>query len=296
MIIEDNFRSGFVSIIGKPNVGKSTFLNKVLGEKISIISPKPQTTRHQIKGIYNDRSKQIVFLDTPGFLKPRYELHHKMMEYIKNSLNDSDLVIFITDVKTFPTDYDKELLTKINHLKVPKIALLNKIDLDKNKIYPKKIELLEEENFEKIIPLSVLHLSDVNLILDIISEYLPLSPPFYDKDNISDLPLRFFVQEIIREQIFLNFKDEIPYASTVLIEQYKDFPNKVQISANIWLEKKSQKPILLGKNGEKIKSIRIAAEKEIHKIIGKRIKLDVWIKIKQNWRKKKNALKELGYR
>ena len=296
MIIEDNFRSGFVSIIGKPNVGKSTFLNKVLGEKISIISPKPQTTRHQIKGIYNDRSKQIVFLDTPGFLKPRYELHHKMMEYIKNSLNDSDLVIFITDVKTFPTDYDKELLTKINHLKVPKIALLNKIDLDKNKIYPKKIELLEEENFEKIIPLSVLHLSDVNLILDIISEYLPLSPPFYDKDNISDLPLRFFVQEIIREQIFLNFKDEIPYASTVLIEQYKDFTNKVQISANIWLEKKSQKPILLGKNGEKIKSIRIAAEKEIHKIIGKRIKLDVWIKIKQNWRKKKNALKELGYR
>ncbi len=296
MIIEANFRSGFVSIIGKPNVGKSTFLNKVLGEKISIISPKPQTTRHQIKGIYNDRSKQIVFLDTPGFLKPRYELHHKMMEYIKNSLNDSDLVIFITDVKTFPTDYDKELLTKINHLKVPKIALLNKIDLDKNKIYPKKIELLEEENFEKIIPLSVLHLSDVNLILDIISEYLPLSPPFYDKDNISDLPLRFFVQEIIREQIFLNFKDEIPYASTVLIEQYKDFPNKVQISANIWLEKKSQKPILLGKNGEKIKSIRIAAEKEIHKIIGKRIKLDVWIKIKQNWRKKKNALKELGYR
>ena len=296
MIIEANFRSGFVSIIGKPNVGKSTFLNKVLGEKISIISPKPQTTRHQIKGIYNDRSKQIVFLDTPGFLKPRYELHHKMMEYIKNSLNDSDLVIFITDVKTFPTDYDKELLTKINHLKVPKIALLNKIDLDKNKIYPKKIELLEEENFEKIIPLSVLHLSDVNLILDIISEYLPLSPPFYDKDNISDLPLRFFVQEIIREQIFLNFKDEIPYASTVLIEQYKDFTNKVQISANIWLEKKSQKPILLGKNGEKIKSIRIAAEKEIHKIIGKRIKLDVWIKIKQNWRKKKNALKELGYR
>lgn len=289
------FRAGFVSIVGKPNVGKSTLMNKLLGEKLSIISPKPQTTRQQVKGILTDESRQIVFLDTPGFLKARYELHRKMQEYLRNSLKDSDLIIFITDAHKFPTDYDNQLREMLNKIKIPQIAILNKIDLVKEDVTKEKIKQLSLLNFEKVIPLSALNQNKFDDLLTLITDFLPFNPPFYSPDDISDLPMRFFVQEIIREQIFLKYRDEIPYASTVVVEQYKDFPNKVEISANIWLERKSQKPIMLGKNGEKIKAVRIASEKEIHKILSKRTKVELWIKIKPNWRKKKNALKEFGY-
>ncbi|MDP8203497.1 MAG: GTPase Era [Candidatus Tenebribacter mawsonii] len=291
-----NYRAGFVSIVGKPNVGKSTLMNKLLGEKLSITSPKPQTTRQQIKGIISDDNRQIILMDTPGFVEARYELHNKMLEYINNSLNDSDIIIFMTDAKKFPTDYDKQICENLKRLHVPKIAMLNKIDLTDEITIEKKLKLLEEYNFERIIPISVLKSSDLNSFLEELTKLLPINPPFYSTDEISDLPMRFFAQEIIREQIFLNFDDEIPYASTVVVEQYHDFPNKVVIAANIWLEKKSQKPIVIGKDGKKIKNLRVAAEKEIHKIVEKRVKLDLWIKIKPNWRKKQNALKEFGYR
>ena len=291
-----NYRAGFVSIVGKPNVGKSTLMNKLLGEKLSITSPKPQTTRQQIKGILSDDNRQIILMDTPGFVEARYELHNKMLEYINNSLKDSDIIIFMTDAKKFPTDYDKQICENLKRLNVPKIAMLNKIDLTDKITVEKKLKLLEEFDFERIIPISVLKSSDLNPFLDELTNLLPINPPFYSTDEISDLPMRFFAQEIIREQIFLNFDDEIPYASTVVVEQYHDFPNKVVIAANIWLEKKSQKPIVIGKDGRKIKMLRITAEKEIHKIVEKRVKLDLWIKIKPNWRKKQNALKEFGYR
>ncbi|MCD6177153.1 MAG: GTPase Era [Candidatus Cloacimonetes bacterium] len=290
------YRAGFVSIVGKPNVGKSTLMNKLLGEKLSIISPKPQTTRQQIKGIISDDKRQIILMDTPGFVEARYELHNKMLEYIKNSLKDSDIIIFMTDAKKFPTDYDKQIIQNLKKLQVPKIAMLNKIDLSDDITVNKKIELLQDYDFEKVIPISVLKATDLNPFLDELTKLLPFNQPFYSTDEISDMPMRFFAQEIIREQIFLNFDDEIPYASTVVVEQYHDFPNKVIIAANIWLEKKSQKPIVLGKGGINIKTIRIASEKEIHKIVEKRVKLDLWIKIKPNWRKKQNALKEFGYR
>ncbi len=290
------YRAGFVSIVGKPNVGKSTLMNKLLGEKLSIISPKPQTTRQQIKGILSDENRQIILMDTPGFVEARYELHNKMLEYINNSLKDSDIIIFMTDAKKFPTDYDKQIIQNLKKLPVPKLAILNKIDLTDEIIVDNKIELLEAYDFEKIIPLSVLRTSDFTSFLDGLTKLLPFNPPFYSTDEISDLPMRFFAQEIIREQIFLNFEDEIPYASTVVVEQYHDFPNKVIIAANIWLEKKSQKPIVIGKDGKKIKAIRLSAEKEIHKIVEKRVKIDLWIKIKPNWRRKQNALKEFGYR
>ena len=294
--MKKDYRAGFVSIVGKPNVGKSTLMNKLLGEKLSIITPKPQTTRQQIKGILTDEDKQIVFLDTPGFLKARYELHNKMLQYLRNSLKDSDVIIFITDAHKYPTDYDRELCKLIKKITVPKIAILNKIDLVDEKIKENKLKQLETQNFDQIFPFSILIETNFNELLDSITKFLPLSPPFYSSDEISDLPIRFFIQEIIRETIFLNFKDEIPYASTVVIEQYKEQSNKIEISANIWLERKSQKPILLGKKGEKIKAIRLASEKEIHKIVGKRVKLNLWVKIKPNWRKKKNALREFGYR
>ena len=294
-MLDHKFRAGFVSIVGKPNVGKSTLMNKLLGEKLSIISPKPQTTRQQVKGIFTDETRQIVFLDTPGFLKARYELHRKMQEYLKNSLKDSDLIIFITDAPKFPTDYDNQLCEMLNKIKTPKIAILNKIDLIEEDIKNEKMKQLSQLSFEKLIPLSAINHDKLDDLLTLITDYLPINPPFYSPDDISDLPLRFFVQEIIREQIFLKYRDEIPYASTVTVENFKDLPNKVEISANIWLERKSQKPILLGKNGEKIKAVRLASEKEVHKILKKRTKLKLWIKIKPNWRKKKNALKEFGY-
>lgn len=290
------YRAGFVSIVGKPNVGKSTLMNKLLGEKLSIISPKPQTTRQQIKGIISDDKRQIILMDTPGFVEARYELHNKMLEYISNSLKDSDVIIFMTDAKKFPTDYDKQICENLKRLNVPKIAMLNKIDLSDEITINKKLELLKAYDFERIIPISVLKASDLSSFLDELTKLLPFNPPFYSTDEISDMPMRFFAQEIIREQIFLNYDDEIPYASTVVVEQYHDFPNKVVIAANIWLEKKSQKPIVIGKGGKKIKAIRISAEKEIHKIVEKRVKIDLWIKIKPNWRKKQNALKEFGYR
>ena len=294
--MDKNFRSGFVSIVGKPNVGKSTLINKFLKEKLSIITPKPQTTRQQIKGIFNDEDKQIIFLDTPGYLKPRYELQEKMLEYIKRALSDSDLVIFMTDAKNYPSDYDEQLLAMLQKIKIPKIAFLNKIDLVKQELTDNKLELLKKADFDETISISLKKTTNIDPLLDLITGYLPFNPPFYGQDELTDLSEKFFVQEIIREQIFLNYQQEIPYASTVVVEQFKELPNRVEISANIWLERKTQKPILIGKNGANIKALRIASEKEIHKILGKRIKLDLWIKIKPNWRKKKNALKEFGYR
>ncbi len=295
-IMDKNFRSGFVSIVGKPNVGKSTLSNKFLKEKLSIITPKPQTTRQQIKGIFNDEDKQIIFLDTPGYLKPRYELQEKMLEYVKRALSDSDLVIFMTDAKNYPSDYDEQLLAMLQKIKIPKIAFLNKIDLVKQELTDNKLELLKKADFDETISISLKKTTNIDPLLDLITGYLPFNPPFYGQDELTDLSEKFFVQEIIREQIFLNYQQEIPYASTVVVEQFKELPNRVEISANIWLERKTQKPILIGKNGANIKALRIASEKEIHKILGKRIKLDLWIKIKPNWRKKKNALKEFGYR
>lgn len=290
-----NHKSGFAAILGKPNVGKSTLMNLIIGEKLSIITSKPQTTRLPVKGIYSDDNLQIVFQDLPGYLKPRYALQERMLKYIKNSLLDCDVIIFITDAKTYPTSYDKDLLGMIRKLQIPKLAILNKIDLVSESQLQTKEKLLSQENFAKIFIGSLIKDFNKNKLIEEITNYLPKNPPFYDKEDISDLSLRFFLQEIIREQIFIRLKKEIPYATTVVVEMYKDFSNKAIISANIWVERKTQKIILIGKNGRQIKKIRIAAEKEFHKIIRKRVKLDLWVKIKKNWRKKKNALKEFGY-
>jgi GTPase len=293
--MDKNFKCGFVSIIGKPNVGKSTLINKLVGEKLSTITPKPQTTRQQIKGIITDQQKQIIFLDTPGYVKPRYELHQRMLSYIKDALESADLITFITDAKTFPTDYDKEICAQLKKIKIPQIALLNKIDVVSEDIVNNKLDLLKEYDFEKIIPISALKFENFDNLIETFSTFLPYSPPHYDPEQLSDLPVRFFIQEIIMEQIFLNFKDEIPYSSAVLVESFKEKENKIEIYANIWLERKSQKPILLGKDGAKIKLIRQNSESEIYKILKKRINLDLWVKIKPHWRNKKNALKEFGY-
>jgi GTP-binding protein Era len=290
-----DYKCGFVVIIGKPNVGKSTLMNRLIGEKLSIVSPRPQTTRHTVKGIYSREKSQIVFLDTPGFLEPRYELHQQMINKITTSLSDADVIVYITD-NNYPTDYDIKVSTIIlKRIKIPKIALINKRDLFSQDNLRQAEEKLKENGFDEVMNISATQDNDFTDLIDRIQNYLPYSPPFYDPENLSDLPMRFFAQEIIREQIFLQFKDEIPYSSTVTIESYNDLPNKVEISANIWLERKSQKIIFIGENGNKIKSVRQAAEKEIYKFTGKRAKLELWVKLKANWRKKRNALKEFGY-
>jgi GTP-binding protein Era len=293
--MDKNFKCGFVAIIGKPNVGKSTLINKLVGEKLSSITPKPQTTRQQIKGIITDAEKQIIFLDTPGFLKPRYELHLRMLSYIKDALEAADLICFITDVKTFPTDYDQEIIAQLTRIKLPKLALLNKIDLVSEDVVHNKISLLQKHDFQNIFSLSALQQNDFTDLMTAITSYLPLSPPHYDPDQLSDMPVRFFIQEIIMEQIFLTFKDEIPYSTAVIVESFQEKENRIDIYANIWLERRSQKPILLGKAGARIKQIRLQSESEIYKILKKRIHLDLWVKIKPRWRHKKNALKEFGY-
>lgn len=290
-----NFKSGFVTIVGKPNVGKSTLMNRLIGEKLSIISSKPQTTRQSVKGFLNTENMQVIFLDTPGFVEPRYELHQKMNQYLMESLKDTDLIFFMTDADKFPTDYDKKVIALLKNIRVPQLALLNKIDLVDNNIIEEKIEILKEEHFDKILQISATNETGLDELMEDISQNLPINPPYFNQDDLTDLPMKFFAQEIIREQIFLNYKDEIPYSSAVVIEKYKDYPNKSEIRATIWLERKSQKPIVLGRGGQMIKMIRKNAEKEIHKLTQRRVKLDLWIKIKHKWRKKMGALQEFGY-
>jgi GTP-binding protein Era len=292
----DTHRCGFVTIVGKPNAGKSTLMNALLGERLSIITPKPQTTRQNIKGILTQDDRQIIFIDTPGYLKPRYELQRKMLTYIESALGDSDLLLFLTDVNAFPTDYDLELIELVGRIRKPRIAVLNKIDIATPEALAEKRVILESKGFDKVLAISAREKQEIDTLLETIATYMPFSPPLYDGDGLSDLPTRFFVQEIIREQVFLQYTDEIPYSATVTVETYHDFPNKAEIAANIWLERDSQKGILIGNGGQALKQLRTASEKSIHALIGKRVKLMLWVKVKINWRDKKNALKEFGYR
>jgi GTPase len=290
--MDPNFKCGFVAIVGKPNVGKSTLMNALLGEKLSIISPKPQTTRQSIKGIYSDEMRQIIFLDTPGFLQPRYELHERMRKIIQDSLNSADLILFVTDAPHYPTDYDREFIAVLKQTRAPRVALLNKIDLCED--YTALIEQLSE-SFDYVLPISAKTGANMDKMLDVISNYLPLSPPHYDPENLSDQPVRFFAQEIIREKIMLNFSEEIPYSTAVIVTHFNEQDNQVDIDANIWIERDSQKPIIIGKNGTKIARIRQEAEIDLAKLVGKKVFLHLFVKINKNWRKNKHALKELGF-
>lgn len=295
MIDIDKYKCGFVAIIGKPNVGKSTLMNHLIGTKLSIISPKPQTTRQSLKGIYSDESKQIIFVDTPGFLKPRYELHNRMLDIIKSSLKNSDLIVFITDANHFPTDYDKELLIELKSLRTPKIALLNKIDLVTKEVMDEKLDMLRA-TFDRAEGISALRGDKTDELLNIFAEMLPFSPPLYDPENLSDLPVRFFAQEIIREKIFLNYGDEIPYSTAALIESYDETDERVTIAATIWIERSSQKPIVIGKGGSSIKKVRLDAQRELRDFVGKPVTIELFVKIKKNWRKNNSWLNELGFR
>lgn len=291
---DNSFRSGFVAIIGRPNTGKSTLMNHILGEKLSITSPKPQTTRYAVKGILNRDDCQIVFIDTPGFLKPRYEMQKRMLKIWADAFKDVDLVVFITDVTDFPTDYDKEVLAHLQTLRTHQIAVFNKADLrpqiEKERYLGQLPPSIEEAHF-----ISARGGEGVSDLLNAIINRVPYHEPYYDQDQLSDLPMRFFATEVIREAIFHQFEQEIPYATAVMMERYREEEHKVVIEAQIWLERQSQKPIIIGRNGDNLKKIREYAEVQLSNFLQTKVEVHLFVKINPNWRKKNSALRELGF-
>ena len=294
--MKDNsdFKSGFVTIIGRPNTGKSTLMNRILGEKLSITSPKPQTTRYAIKGIWNTFEQQIIFIDTPGFLKPRYEMQERMSRTINESFKDVDLIIFMTQIQSFPTDYDLQVLDLIKNVRTPILAVFNKIDLV-DEFDTAALEAQLPPAVEKNFFISAKTGEQLPELKESIKHYIPYHEPYYDEDQLSDLPMRFFAKEVIREAIFHYFEEEIPYATAVLIERFHEGEHKIVIDAVIWIEKNSQKPIIIGKGGSNLKRIREYSEAQLSDFMQFPVDVHLFVKLNENWRKKPTALKELGF-
>jgi len=290
-----NHKSGFVSIIGRPNVGKSTLINALMEDKLSIITSKAQTTRHRIRGIINGDDYQIVISDTPGILDPNYQLQEVMMKFINETLIDSDVLVFIDEVgsKDFKND---SLIKKINKLKVPKMVLLNKIDLFNQDELESSLSYWQKIFPEiKIYPISAKEGFFVNELKEIFINNIPESPPFFPKDQFTDKSERFFVNESLREQILLNYDKEIPYSVEVITEEFKETNKIIKIRSVIFTERDSQKKILIGHKGAALKKVASNARKNLEKFFNKKIFLEVYIKVKKNWRNDKLSLKRFGY-
>ena len=287
-------KAGFVSIIGKPNVGKSTLMNALVGEKLSIITPKAQTTRHRILGIVNEESYQIVFSDTPGIIKPRYGLQDSMMSSVKGALTDADLILFVTAIDEEHDEND--VLEKIINTTIPMIVLINKIDNASQEQVDEKIAYWKEKLTPKhIFAISALHQYNLEGIMSTVLEFLPEHAPFYDKEDLTDRNQRFFVSEIIREKIFNNYQKEIPYSTEVIITSFKEEETITRISAEIIVERDSQKNILIGKGGASLKKVGTEARKDIEKFLDQKVFLETFVKVLPDWRSKKNYLKSFGY-
>ncbi len=288
-------RAGFVNIIGKPNVGKSTLMNVLVGERLSIITSKAQTTRHRILGIVNGEDFQIVYSDTPGIVKPAYKLHESMMKFVRTSLEDADIILYLVEVG-MDVDEDDEFLRKLSKVKVPVFVLINKIDLEKEEDIKAKQQAWEAALPQAmVLPISALKSINLDKVMEGIMEQLPESPPYYPKDALTDKPEKFFVTEIIREKILLNYKQEIPYSVEVVVENYQEEESIVRIRALIFVIRKSQKNIIIGKGGAAIKKVGIAARKDIEQFLDKQVYLELFVKIKENWRDNKSNLKQFGY-
>ena len=287
-------KSGFISIFGKPNAGKSTLLNALMGEKLAITSPKVQTTRHRIKGILTEKNYQLVFSDTPGIIEPKYKLHEKMMDAVKNAMEDADLALLLVDVKDDWNEADT-IFTALN-LKLPAIVLLNKIDLAQPERIEAATKFFEARPYcKKIMTISALTGLSKKKLINAILEFVPEGAPFFDGDDISDLNTKFFVGEIIREKIYELAQEEIPYHSAVLIREYKEKETLVKITADIVVHRETQKVILIGEKGSMIKKIGTATRKDIEKFIGQKIFLELFVKVKPKWRENELQLKEYGY-
>ena len=288
-------KAGFVNIIGNPNVGKSTLMNTLVGEKLSIITSKAQTTRHRIQGIVSADNFQIIYSDTPGILSPHYKLQEKMLRFIDFALEDADIILYITDVKE-KYDKNRKYLERIGKADVPIILVINKIDL------ASKEEVAELEQLWKqmlpqaqIIPASAREGTNLSTIFEKILEFLPENPPYYPQDALTNRTERFFVSEIIREKIFLHYKKEIPYSTEVQIEEFKDAEGLLSIRATIYVLRKSQKAIIIGAKGESIKKVGVLARQELEALYEKKVFLDLYVKVHKEWRNKEGFLRSSGY-
>ncbi|MES2477997.1 MAG: GTPase Era [Bacteroidota bacterium] len=288
-------QAGFVNIFGAPNAGKSTILNALLGEQLVITSPKVQTTRHRILGIFSEPNYQIVFSDTPGIIEPKYELHKKMMLQVKSALEDADVAILMHDI-TQPIE-EIEAIANGLKLKVPTILLLNKSDLlkDKKEVTDKLKEYKQKFPNYLVQTVSALTKSNLDKIVPFILKSLPIAPPYFPEDSVSDRNTRFFVSELIREQIYDLYKEEIPYHTAVMIQTYEEKPNIHVIKADIIVTRETQKVILIGKGGALIKQLGIAARKKIEEFVGAKVHLELFVKVRPKWRDTENYLKEYGY-
>lgn len=289
-------RSGFVNIVGNPNVGKSTLMNDLVGERISIITNKAQTTRHRITGIVNTPDYQIVYSDTPGVLKPRYRLQESMLEFSEGALTDADILLYVTDVVEDP-EKNADFLERVAKETIPVLLVINKVDLLKDNAQLEQIV----EDWKKrlpnaeIFPTSATEQFNVENLKHRIIELLPAAPPYFGKDALTDKPARFFVTEIIREKLLLNYDKEVPYSTEVIVEKFDEKEGAIHIMAVIYVERDSQKGIIIGKGGEKIKKVGIEARHDIERFFDKKVFLQLFVKVEKDWRNRENKLKQFGY-
>ena len=286
---------GFVNIFGKPNAGKSTLLNAMMGEKMAIVSHKVQTTRHRIKAILNEKDYQIIFSDTPGIIEPKYKLHEKMMQAVKGSLEDADVALLMVDSTEDPEEADK-IFEKLR-LKVPTILVLNKADAEKKvkSITELKAFFSKKSYCKEILVLSALHKTGISDLIKSILNYLPDGAPYFEGDDISDLPTKFFVSELIREKIFELFQEELPYHSAVLIREFREKTTLIKITADIIVQRETQKGIIIGEGGSMIKKLGTLARQDIEAFLDSKVFLELFVKVRAKWRDNDTYLKEYGY-
>lgn len=288
-------KAGFVNIVGNPNVGKSTLMNQLVGERISIATFKAQTTRHRIMGIVNTDDAQIVFSDTPGVLKPNYKLQESMLAFSESALQDADVLLYVTDVVENP-EKNKDFLEKVGKMTIPVLLLINKIDQSDNK---KLGDLVEKWHgllpSAEILPISAQNKFGIDLLMKRIKELLPDSPPYFGKDQLTDKPARFFVSEIVREKILLYYSKEIPYSVEVRVESFKETDNLIRIGAVIYVERDSQKGIIIGHQGVALKKVSTESRKALEKFFGKNVYLEIFVKVDKDWRNSKRELDNFGY-
>ncbi|WP_282032961.1 GTPase Era [Metabacillus indicus] len=296
---KNEYKSGFVSIIGRPNVGKSTFLNRVIGQKIAIMSDKPQTTRNKIQGVYTTNESQIVFIDTPGIHKPKHKLGDFMMKVAQNTLKEVDVVLFMINAEEGYGRGDEFIIEKLQHTKTPVFLIINKID----QIHPDQLLPLIDQYrafypFKEIIPISALQGNNVDTLLDQIESYLPAGPQYYPADQVTDHPERFIISELIREKVLHLTREEIPHSVAVVIDaiERRDNNQSIYVSATVVVERDSQKGIVIGKQGKMLKEVGQRARADIEALLGTKVFLELWVKVQKDWRNKMNQLRDFGFR
>ncbi|WP_324672419.1 GTPase Era [Hymenobacter sp. GOD-10R] len=288
-------RAGFVSIIGKPNVGKSTLMNALVGERLSIVTSKAQTTRHRILGILNGDDFQLVYSDTPGIIQPKYELHNAMMSFVYSSLEDADVILFVTDI--YEKHDEEPIVERLRKTEVPIMLLVNKIDQADQVEVEEKLAYWKEHlpNATEVLPISALEKFNTDQVLKMVLERLPVHPPYYPKDELTDKPERFFAAEMIREKIFKLYKKEVPYSCEVSVDEFKEEEDIIRMRSTIYVERSSQKGIIIGQKGEALKKVGTWAREEMEKFFLKKVFLEIHVKVNENWRTDPKALNRFGY-